>query len=68
MKYRINDIKYLDAEQKFIEEFEKEWNLILLQLKCQQPQLLIGNRLRPKIAFWGYVSGKSYTELDSLSY
>lgn len=68
MKYRINDIKYLDAEQKFIEEFEKEWNLILFQLKCQQPQLLIGNRLRPKIAFWGYVSGKSYTELDSLSY
>ncbi len=68
MKYQINDIKYSDAEQKFLKKFEEEWNLVLHQLKCQQPQLLIGNRLRPKIAFWGYVCGKSYTELESLSY
>lgn len=68
MKYCINDVKYARAEKKFDEEFNKEWDMVLLQLKCQQPQLLLGNRLRPKIVFWGYVAGKTSSELDTLSY
>ena len=68
MKYCINNVAYARAEKKFEEEFNKEWNGVLLQLKCQQSQLLLGNRLRPRIVFWGYVASKSSLELDNLSY
>lgn len=68
MKYNINNAKYAGAEKKFEEEFNKEWNAVLLQLKCQQSQLLLGNRLRPKIVFWGYIASKNSAELNKLSY
>ena len=68
MKYCISDVKYARAEKKFEEEFNKEWDMVLHQLKCQQSQLLLGNRLRPKIVFWGYVASKTSSELDTLSY
>lgn len=68
MKYCINDVRYAKAEKIFEEEFNKEWDKVLLQLKCQQSQLLLGNRLRPKIVFWGYVASKASSELDALSY
>lgn len=68
MKYCITDINYARAEKKFEEEFDKEWNSILLQLDCKQSQLLHGNRLRPKIVFWGFVASKTNSELEKLSY
>ena len=68
MKYCITDINYARAEKKFEEEFDKEWNSILLQLDCKQSQLLHGNRLRPKIVFWVYVASKTNSELEKLSY
>lgn len=68
MKYNIRDIYYSNAEQKFMKEFEQEWYKILETLHCQQPQLLVGNRLRPKIVFWGYTAGKKYSEINALSY
>lgn len=68
MKYCINDVNYARAEKEFEREFNKEWNTILLQLDCQQSQLLLGNRLRPKIVFWGYVASKTSSKLDKLSY
>lgn len=68
MKYCINDVDYAKAEKKFEEEFNKEWEIVLSELDCQQSQLLLGNRLRPKIVFWGFVASKTSSELNTLSF
>lgn len=40
----------------FLNEFERIWNETLQELKYDQAQLIIGNRLRPQICLWGYLS------------
>lgn len=68
MKYNISDARYMNAVQEFLSEFEKEWESTVDSLGCRQKQLLIGNRLRPQIAFWGYISGIKVSDLNSISY
>ena len=68
MKYTINDATYMNAMQKFLLEFEKEWEYTINSLGYRQKQLLIGHRLRPQIAFWGYISEIKISELDKISY
>lgn len=42
--------------ESFLEKFDLNWNNMLSEIKCQQIQLTEGNRLRPQICLWGYLS------------
>lgn len=42
--------------ESFLKEFNRYWNEMLSDIKCQQIQLTQGNRLRPQICLWGYLS------------
>lgn len=51
----------------FLNEFEYIWHEILQELKYNQAQLVIGNRLRPQICLWGYLSLYPNIELTRAS-
>lgn len=51
----------------FLDEFEYIWNETLQKLKYNQNQLVIGNRLRPQICLWGYLSLYPNIEVTNIS-
>lgn len=51
----------------FLKEFDKYWNETLATIQCQQIQLIQGNRLRPQICLWGYLSAFSSIEESAQS-
>ena len=51
----------------FLDEFEHIWNETLQKLKYNQNQLVIGNRLRPQICLWGYLSLYPNIEVTNIS-
>lgn len=46
----------------FLKEFDKHWGEALATVQCQQIQLIQGNRLRPQICLWGYLSAFQSTK------
>lgn len=51
----------------FLDEFERVWNETLQELKYNQAQLVMGNRLRPQICLWGYLSLYPHIEITRTS-
>lgn len=47
---------YRTATERFLQKFDLHWSHILNELGSQQAQLVSGNRLRPQICLWGYLS------------
>lgn len=47
---------YQSATKTFIQKFDIYWNDMLKILDSHQSQLIVGNRLRPQIALWGYLA------------
>lgn len=47
---------YCTATQHFLQKFDLHWNRVLNELGSHQAQLVSGNRLRPQICLWGYLS------------
>ena len=47
---------YRTATERFLQTFDLYWNQVLNELGSQQAQLVSGNRLRPQICLWGYLS------------
>ena len=61
------------AENKFLTIFSEEWEKTIKKYNCPQEQMNDGSRLRPLMAFWGYLaaipilfSGDSYKCQDLL--
>ena len=44
-------------EQLFLQMFQTEWEQQVNQLYYSQIQLHIGNRIRPRLVYWGYCAG-----------
>lgn len=44
-------------EQLFLKMFQTEWEKQVSQLYYSQIQLHIGNRIRPRLVYWGYCAG-----------
>lgn len=47
---------FVDITSSFLKEFDTHWKIMLDELECSQIQLREGNRLRPQICLWGYLS------------
>lgn len=58
-----NDVFYTISIRKFMNEFSLEWKNMITQLNINQAQLIEGERLRPQIAFWGYLATRNYNEV-----
>lgn len=53
------DLSNTVVTETFLKKFNIYWNDMLSNIKCQQIQLSQGNRLRPQICLWGYLSAYS---------
>lgn len=51
-----NIIEIKSITELFLNQFEIEWNFAMEEINCKQGQLRLGNRLRPQMAFWGYMA------------
>ena len=49
----------------FLTEFDKAWIETLSSLNCNQKQLILGSRLRPQIALWGYLANREDLNIES---
>lgn len=61
MSNKISVFEY--ATKSFLEKFDYYWKEAISQLEVVHPQLTVGNRLRPQICLWGYLST---LELDDI--
>lgn len=59
MKKTINEITTV-----FLEYFNDNWLATLKTFQTDQAQLVIGNRLRPQICLWGYLSSTLPCEVE----
>lgn len=50
----------------FLSEFEQHWNSMLEELECNQIQLVSGNRLRPQLCLWGFLS--TISDINNFSF
>lgn len=48
--------EYQAATAQFLKCFDIHWNEMLEELDTHQSQMISGNRLRPQIVLWGYLS------------
>ena len=54
---RIKTEMFHKNEKLFLEAFSAEWNSLIEKLYYNQVQLMIGNRIRPRLVYWGYTAG-----------
>lgn len=59
---------YHTATESFLQKFDSHWNRILKEIDSQQAQLISGNRLRPQICLWGYLSTVPPCEVHNHNY
>ena len=64
----MDDSKYCLLREKFLSTFEVYWKDILQEFTLSQAQFNVGNRLRPIIAFGGYLFAKNKDTLSSDNY
>ena len=60
------DHSYQELTGQFLETFERTWTTLLTDLNCEHSQLILGSRLRPQIALWGYLA--TVAEADDIDY
>lgn len=60
----MEDKNYDIITARFLERFDCFWKNMLRDLRTQQAQLIMGNRLRPQICLWGYLSTARLEELS----
>lgn len=46
-----------EKEKMFLDTFNIEWSTLIDKLYYNQIQLMIGNRIRPRLVYWGYAAG-----------
>lgn len=54
---RIKSEMFDEKEKVFLDAFNVEWNTLVNNLYYNQIQLMIGNRIRPRLVYWGYTAG-----------
>lgn len=54
---RIKSEMFDEKEKVFLDAFNVEWNTLVDRLYYNQIQLMIGNRIRPRLVYWGYAAG-----------
>lgn len=54
---RIKSEMFDEKEKVFLDAFNVEWNTLIDRLYYNQIQLMIGNRIRPRLVYWGYAAG-----------
>jgi len=54
---RIKSEMFHKNERLFLDAFDIEWNSLVEKLYYSQAQLMIGNRIRPRLVYWGYTAG-----------
>ena len=51
---RIKAEMFDSQEKVFLQMFQAEWQTQVEQLYYSQVQMYIGNRIRPRLVYWGY--------------
>lgn len=54
---RIKSEMFHENEKLFLDIFDVEWDALVGKLYYNQIQLMIGNRIRPRLVYWGYSAG-----------
>lgn len=57
MAYEIDQISstyYDNQEERFLDQFKQEWEKLTATFPYSHPQFALGNRIRPRLVFWGY--------------
>lgn len=65
---RSSILTYHTATERFLQTFDLHWDHTLQELGSHQAQLVSGNRLRPQICLWGYLSTISPDEVFDHDY
>lgn len=51
------------SEEQFIKEYKKAWETVMSKMYFQSETIDMGHKLRPRLVFWGYLSGLEKTDL-----
>lgn len=63
---RIKAEMFDSQEKVFLQMFQAEWQTQVEQLYYSQVQMYIGNRIRPRLVYWGYRAGISENATEHL--
>lgn len=61
MSYELDAIRskfYNSKEKEFFDLFVTSWNKAISSLPYQHPQFELGNRIRPRLVYWGFLANQ----------